>query len=238
MLDDVELRRRYAEAAGHPRTRHLDEAEWERMALREMDAVERGRALAHVTGCGTCTRTYRGLEELASEARAFDPGVPAAEAPWARPRPRLWVLGSLAAAAAFTGWAVLRPLPPPVPVIESPSTAEPRAADDVRGGAPAAAEVPRPLEPAGRLAGAPRGFRWEGTADARGYRVRLLRGDGTPVWTSPEVSGLEVAWPSEVAAAPGSYLWRVDALPRWGAAGDAVGSPFVAFEIQLSASRR
>jgi hypothetical protein len=224
MLDDMELRRRYAVAAERPRTRHLEEAEWERLALHEMDAAERSRALAHVTGCLACSRTYRGLEVLAREAREFDPGVPAPAAPPRRP----WVLGGLAAAAALAGWVVLRPLPPAAPV------AEPRGADELRGGAAPTAAAPRPVAPSGRLATAPRGFRWEGMADARAYRVRVLRGDGDPVWTSPEVEGLEVAWPSDVPAAPGSYMWRVDALPRWGAAGDVVGSPFVPFEITAS----
>jgi hypothetical protein len=235
MLDDNALRRAYAETARRPRTPHLEDAEWERLALREMDAVERARVLLHVTACASCARTYRGLEALATEARTFDAGVPVPEMPRETSRAPRWLLGSLAAAAAFAGWAVLRPLPAPAPPSEAgggEAGQNPPAA--VRGEAPA--EAPRPVAPSGRLTVAPAAFRWEGTEEARGYRVRLLRGDGEPLWTSPEVPGTEVAWPAELRLAPGAYMWRVEAVPRWGGAADASGSAFASFE--LSASRR
>jgi hypothetical protein len=234
MLDDNALFRLWAEAAKRPRTPHLEASEWERLALHEMDAEERSRVLLHVTACASCTRTYRGLQALAAEARTFDAGVPALEVPRDTSRPPRWVLGGgLAAAAALAGWAVLRPLPAPVPPPETGGgevSRNPPAA--VRG--EAAPDAPRPVAPSGRLTGAPEAFRWAGTDEARGYRVRLLRGDGEPLWTSPEVPGTELAWPAEVRPAPGAYLWRVEAVPRWGGAADAARSAFASFEITAS----
>jgi hypothetical protein len=57
------------------RDEHLDEATWERLAMRELDAEARGRALAHVNACECCMKIYRGLLLLKAEAKAIDPGV-------------------------------------------------------------------------------------------------------------------------------------------------------------------
>jgi hypothetical protein len=237
MLDDRELRRRYAAAATAPRTPHLDEAAWERLAMHEMDDAERATAVAHITECAECGRAYRAVQALAGEAREFDPAVPAVAA-MPRTTARFWMAGSFAAAAAFAGWALMRPMTPrgvvtEVPAAQGGAAGEGHAADGVRGHAAEPAGAPRPSGPLGTV-GPPVRFRWDATADARSYRVRLLRADGTAVWTSPEVVEPEVVWPADVPATPGDYLWRVEAVPGWGDAADAASSPVAAFTITAS----
>jgi hypothetical protein len=73
---DGELRRQFAAMPAQGPC--LDDAAWDRLAGREMTAFERQHALEHVTTCASCGAMYRALRILEAEARAFDPGVPAA----------------------------------------------------------------------------------------------------------------------------------------------------------------
>jgi hypothetical protein len=73
---DGDLRRQFAAMPAQGPC--LDDAAWDRLAGREMTPFERQHALEHVTTCASCGAIYRALRLLETEARAFDPGVPAA----------------------------------------------------------------------------------------------------------------------------------------------------------------
>jgi hypothetical protein len=204
---------------------HLSEETWERLALGLAGGPERELAIAHVVRCTECAAVYRGLATLETGARAFDPGAPARPVlrgsdPGLSLRP--WgFLGGVAAAAAVV-WLLARPAIAPTPAPAGTPAV-------TRGTEPA---VPRALEPVGRLAAAPTAFRWSPLATARAHRLQLLDGSGELLWTSLDVTGTSLAWPSAVAAKPGTYYWQVIAVAPNGRAVDEVTSPMVSFEIR------
>ena len=70
-----------ANTNGHP-----DETTWDLLAGGELDAAARDAAFDHITGCDTCTRIWRGVLTLKSEAQAqglMPPDAPA-RARWMR----------------------------------------------------------------------------------------------------------------------------------------------------------
>jgi hypothetical protein len=216
------IRDLYARQA-RPETPHVVEEAWERLALGEAEREERQDIVDHVVRCRDCATVYRGLAELETEARAFDPGVPArpvlGQAGW-QPGLRPWgFLGGVAAAAAVV-WALARPALAPAPPLASPPV--------MRG---AEAARPQPLTPVGRQTAPPAAFRWEAVPGARAYRVELFGASGEPVWTSPEVTGTTVNWPVGMRVKLGVFYWQVVAIPESGRAEDAVASPMVSFEI-------
>jgi hypothetical protein len=213
--------------AGHTRTAtpHVEEAAWERLALDGCSPGERERVLDHVVRCAECASVYRGLVELESGARAFDPEAPARPVlreadiglglrPWG-------FLGGMAAAAAVV-WVLARPALAPAPVaVSSPEL--------TRG---AEASRPRAVEPVGRLSTAPESFRWEPQPGARAHRIEVLDASGELLWTSAELEGVTLAWPAGLKLVkPGIYYWQVVAVPSSGRAADAVASPMVSFEL-------
>ncbi len=218
MVDAPELRA-YRAVLAHPKTPHLDDAAWERLASGQMSRSERARSLDHVTSCAACATICRGLLVLEDEARAFDPDVPdpALSVPQEPARTSRWAYGGLAALAASLAWLALAPL-----------AKVPGAQETLRSAEHAAR--PSPLAPLGRLAAPPQEFRWQAFPGASGYRVELFDGLGTMVWSSPRTEGTTVRWPAHVAAAPGRYYWQVVALT--GRSAEAVvSSPTVDFDV-------
>jgi hypothetical protein len=220
--DAGRIRDLYARLA-RPETAHVTEEAWERLALAEAGPEERQGIVDHVVRCLDCATVYRGLAELETEARGFDPGVPArpvlGQAGWQAGLRPWGFLGGVAAAAALV-WALARPALAPAPaVVSSP----------VMRGAEAAR--PRPLSPLGRQAAPPAAFSWEAVAGARAYQVQLFGASGAPMWTSGEVAGTRVSWPVGMRMKLGTFYWQVLAIPAGGRAADAVASPMVSFEI-------
>ena len=219
------LRDLYARQA-RPETPHVTEEAWERLALGEAGRDERHHIVDHVVRCQDCATVYRSLAELETEAREFDPGVPArpvlSQAGWQAGLRPWGFLGGVAAAAAVV-WALARPALAPAPPVVSPPVM--RGAED--------AARPRPLAPLGRLTAPPAEFRWEAVSGARAYRVELFDAAGASVWTSPEVTGTTVRWPVGMRIKLGTFYWQVVAVLATGRTADAVASPLVSFEIAV-----
>jgi hypothetical protein len=218
MADDQRLREAYAGAQARAGGDHPSDETWERLALDELPAAERDALMDHVTRCPSCAGLYRGLRELESEARTFDPGVP-------KPRARrrlaspAWYAGLAAAAVLII--AFLLPFRQP--------TSRPTDPGLVRSPVSAA---PEPVRPIGPLSARPARLEWRELAGADGYRVELW--NGGPVWSQDGIEGTSVALPGDVALSPGVvYYWKVTALagPDRRLSSD-VASPLVSFEIQ------
>jgi hypothetical protein len=155
---------------------------------------------------------------LENEARAFDPGVPRASAPPASRRLGVWYAG-LAAAAVLVLAVVLpfRTTPDPTP-------------DVVRGGV---LSTPIAVAPVGELTSAPTAFRWTRLAGAARHRVELYGANGDLLWTSRDLEGTQTAWPAEIRLGPGTYFWRVIAVPDPDRRlSSPVASPLASFRIR------
>jgi hypothetical protein len=210
-----------------PERTHLDESTWERLAVGELAADERARALEHVMGCERCRKIYRGLLALKQGAAGFDPGAAAGTAP-RRPRVRrgpLFLAAStaVAAAAALALWIGARPpASPPAPPVRRGATQD--------GGSVHRAIVVE--GPRGAVAAPPATFSWRPVDGADRYRVTLFGADGAPRWTDawrPADAAL-AAWPADLLPAPGTYFWRVEA-----AQGDVVIAESPLVELRLGA---
>lgn len=201
-----------------PELGHLDESTWERLACGELGPAERRAAFDHITRCASCRRILRAVEALHEGAQKIDPEAPR-RGPWShgpttRSARQVWLWAAAAAAVAVACLAVLLLPPPTVPTAA------------IRGEVPAAAE---PVEPIGKLSRAPAALRWQPAAGARGYRVEMLDADAEPLWTSRTVTATALPWPDEVAATPGTYYWRVLAMPAEG--GPPRSSSLVRFDL-------
>ncbi len=188
MTDDTRLRRIWA--ALPEGGAHVDEATWERFAVGELDRAERDRLVEHVVACASCTRVYRAVTELATEARSIDPSLPSwspAVAAESAPRRRTWwAVGAGAAAVATLVVALaLRPEPGP---------------ERLRGTA----------TPVIELVAAPSATRvaWRPVTGAESYRVRIFTDDGRVAHTLT-VPATEASWPE---GAPGKYHLTIEAL--------------------------
>ena len=197
---DSRLRELYDGVRAQPPGEHPSDEAWERLALHELGASEREALMDHVTRCAACTSMYRGLRELETEARTFDPGLPKPMAPAAGTRVTRPLLYSGLAAAAVLIVALF--LPPRI------ATTPP---DDSIRSAPAAAPVP--VYPVGEITGRPETLSWQPLPGADRYRVEVFTGDGSGSWTSPPVAGTRVDWPNDFLPRPGVYYWKVTALP-------------------------
>jgi hypothetical protein len=139
----------------------------------------------HVVACATCAADFRLLRELHEEASRE------------RRRPSRWVWMAAGAAAGLALVAVA-----PLLLREPPEA--------VRG---VLAEA-RPADGA-VVEAAPERLAWPSEPGARGYRVKLFRGDGEAAWESATVSDTAVALPGDVRSAMGpgtSWYWKVEAL--------------------------
>lgn len=220
--DDRTLRGLYAVRAAEPPEAHLNEDDWLGLASGGIASAERARAIEHVVRCGPCAHVYRGLSELEEGARRFDQEVPEAIGPAPldvlhTTRWRWW--GGLAAAATLA-WAIAQPRPAVAPGPE-PSGSELRGPSDTR---------PVLAEPLGTLSRWPEHLRWDPVAQSRGYRVRILNGDGDLLWASVMVRETSVAWPASIAPRPGRTYWQVTTYPQDSSDADGIASVLASFD--------
>ncbi len=156
------------------------------LAMGEGEPAAR-RALAdHVVSCAACAADFRLLRELHREA---SPAAPRDR----RPTRRAWLAG---AAAAALGAVVLVPL-----LLRE-------GGDRVRG----TEGQTRPADGA-MLGEPPATLSWPAQPGATGYRLKLFRGDASPLWQT-EVTDASASLPAEVRLgmrAGGSWYWTVEA---------------------------
>jgi hypothetical protein len=221
--DERSLQSLYAQRAA-PAEDHLAEDDWLALASGGVPAYGRERAIDHVVRCGPCAHVYRALSELEEGARRFDRHVPQAMGPapldaLATTRWAWW--GGLAAAAVLV-WAIAQPRPALAPAPDTDGS-------DLRGPART-----RPVleEPIGTLGVWPERLRWEPVGQVRGYRVKILDGEGDELWSSPLLTGTSIAWPAEVPPRPGRTYWQVTAYPAAGNDADGVTSVMARFDYQ------
>ncbi len=229
MSDNSRLRELYSESVSATLAfdDHLQEAAWERLALGESTAGERRLALRHVARCPECARIYRGLSLLEEGARGLDPEVPrsALSAPSAR-RSRRWLIWPALAAAAMVLILVV-----PSDMVTNGEKPAGDGPDALRS---TVADRPMARQPLGRMNRRPEGFAWSAVATDAAYRVELFDGDGEPIWESEPVAATDLAWPESVPGSPGSFYWRVVAIPESG--GEEVASELVSLEVVAAAS--
>jgi hypothetical protein len=91
---------------------HVSDATWERIASGEIDPAGRDAAFDHVVQCEACSRVWRGLLDLKSEAEAQ--GLVAAPAASSWFRSPLAALAVAASVILVAGLIVLRPSQTPV----------------------------------------------------------------------------------------------------------------------------
>lgn len=222
MIDDHDEALRAALTARPDPASHPEEEAWVRLASAEMPEGERQALLDHVVRCEECTRIYRGLRMLATEARSFDATVPAFEpAPRLVTEPRWLAAGALGALAAAVVFLLVRP-----PASPDATVPVPLPTSDLRS---AGGSAPVPLQPLGSLAHRPGAFAWRPMPEARAYRVRLLDAQGEVVWTSPEVVEPSAELPATVPLARGRHYWQVLAHPASG--GEPIASAVADFEL-------
>ncbi len=182
-------------------TAHIDEATWDLIVSGHLDPAGRDRVFDHVLECESCTRVWRGVLALKSEAETQELIPVATQSSW--PRRRLgegrWraSMMPLAAAAALVlvvGGAYLVRRSPEPDTLRSTGTL------------PTIGALMVAYTPDGVPA-----FVWAPVAEASRYRVEVFTDDGRPVW-SREVERPPARWPDDVPRAKGPHRWRVEAL--------------------------
>jgi hypothetical protein len=217
MADDTRLRELYTASTGVARADHPADEVWEALAMGELAPADRESLFDHIGACAACAGIYRGLKTLETEARAFDPGAPRESAAPTSRVAGAWYAG-LAAAAVLVLAVVI------------PFRTTPDAPPDVVRGPVVA--TPVALAPVGDLAAAPAAFRWTPLAAAARHRVELSNARGDRLWASGELEGVQTAWPEGLRLGPGTYLWRVVAIPDPDRRlASPVASPLVSFRI-------
>ena len=172
---------------------HPDEATWERLAVGELDAAARNAAFDHIVECERCSRVWRGVLTLKSEAEAQ--GL----IPLETPARSTW-LRSAALPLALAATLV-------VAVAGVLITRQPAADQSTRGSAAAVVEHLTTTTGADKVPT----FAWTPVSGATRYRIALYSNDGRPVWTR-EVEAPPARWPDDEARTAGAYRWRVEAL--------------------------
>jgi hypothetical protein len=203
---------------------HLGEDDWLALASGEGPASHRERAIDHVVRCGSCTRVYRGLADLEEGARQFDKRAPQVlgPAPLDALTAARWVWWGGLAAAATLVWAIAQPRPALAPAPQ-PDASELRGPARTR---------PVLLEPLGAVARWPERLHWEPIAQARGYRVAILDGEGNALWASAVVAQTAIAWPVQVPPRAGRVYWQVTAYPQGATDAEGVASVLASFDYQ------
>lgn len=178
---------------------HLDEATWDRLAANEVEPLERDRYFDHVTACTDCSRIWRSILTLKSEAETRGLIVPEADPrPWWRAQMIPLAVAATVFLAAVAGFFVTLQ-----------TDADPSV---VRGGNTLA--TIEGLMTAYDADGVP-SFAWTPVAGVTHYRLEIFTEDGRPVW-SGDVSGPPAPWPAGTPHTVGRYRWRVDGLDAGG----------------------
>jgi hypothetical protein len=180
---------------GRPGAEHVDEHTWDQIVGEEIDPAARDAAFDHVIQCEDCSRVWRGVLTLRSEAETqglIAPAAPAAAPFW---RSRLVPLAAAAALVIAVAGLLISRAPAP-------------DADTVRSAAalPPIDGLMMAIDPEGVPT-----FVWPPFATAERYRVEVFSEDGRPVW-SGEVATPPARWPAGVPRAKGTYRWRVEAV--------------------------
>lgn len=176
-----------ADANGHP-----DDATWERLATGELDPAARDAAFDHITSCERCSRIWRGVLTLKSEAQ-LRRLIPAdARSSWQRSRTVMLAVAATLV-LAVGGITFDRYL----------------IKDEAKSRGNAAALVEDATTTIG-ADGVPT-LTWKPTTGASQYLVEVFFEDGRPAW-SLDVEAPAARWPADVLRTPGIYRWRVDAL--------------------------
>jgi len=180
---------------GRPGDGHVDEQTWDQIVGEEIDPAARDAAFDHVIQCEHCSRVWRGILTLKSEAETQ--GLIAAAAPAPSPlwRSRLVPLAAAAAIVIAVAGLLISRAPSP-------------DAGAMRGDAalPSIDGLMMAIDPDGVPA-----FVWPPFATAERYRIEVFSEDGRPVW-SGEVGTPPARWPAAVPRARGAYRWRVEAV--------------------------
>lgn len=230
MVDLETLREAYRASSSEVDDGHPSGADWEQLALGEMNEAQERRALDHVLGCAHCAEIHRAIALVAAEAPIFDEGAPArvvsAPSEIAERRVPWRVVGLLALAAAIIVGVVV-----PLAVTRGPTAGD--GAVVVRS----ADETPRvvPVAPVAEVSWRPDAdvvFSWTTVGAETAVVVEVLDAEGEMVWTGPETTESETTWPAERVPGPGRYYWRL--LPSE-SSHPAAGSELVAFDL-ISAS--
>jgi hypothetical protein len=174
---------------------HLDEATWDRIVGGDIETAARDHAFDHVVECAACSRVWRGILDLKSEAETqglIAAGAAAATSRWRSHYVPLAIAATLVIAVA--GVMMTRP-----PAPESGTVRGTAAVATVEG-----------LMMAYDRAGVPT-LVWPPTPAATRYRVEVFFEDGRPAW-SAEMAAAPARWPDATPRARGAYRWRVEAF--------------------------
>lgn len=176
---------------------HPDEATWDRLAHGEIAAPERDVLFDHITACDSCSRIWRGILTLRSEAQdqGLIPRDVPARASWLR-SPAVYLAIAATLVAVVSG--VLLNRQTVADLSGENSAMRSSGAVAVDGLSASTTDGATTLT-------------WTPLTGATGYRVSMFSEDGVPVWMRT-VAAPPVAWPPDVARPSGVYRWRVEAL--------------------------
>ena len=198
------LRAGYRDSPSGDQAAHLVEEQWERLACDEMEPGEKEEVLDHMLGCSLCSDTYRAIQVVRTEAASFDEDAPVPTSVNGAIRRFPWRgVGVLAMAAAVLLAVVLPLRRGHEPVDEGAGMVVRSAGEDSSA---------TPIAPIGKLVWAPGKdvlLEWTAPEPELATTVEILDADGELVWTSPEVTSNEVAWPAAEIPGPGRFYWRV-----------------------------
>jgi hypothetical protein len=129
---DDRLRDDYRRAMSAPSTPHLSDETWEALALGELSALDRERALEHIIACDLCSTTYRVVQDV--ERGASELGAPVRlRARAGQPSNTKWYALAATIAVVVIGATTYRMMvPPPPPQSASAPVASPAPAPSGR----------------------------------------------------------------------------------------------------------
>ena len=167
-----------------------------------MTPDRRGPLTEHLLTCAYCrSRVHATGRLLAAQA--------AEKIPWVSREQRVrWHLPAGIAAAAAA--AILL-------VVWSRSTERTDSTPGLREPAPTIADAPVPIWPRAPVARVDR-FIWSSMVNVARYRLRLYDEEGALLWTTETTDTVVTLPGSVILAAPGTYVWKVEAqteLGRW-----------------------
>jgi hypothetical protein len=203
MADLDALRAAYRDSLSGDDATHLAEEQWERLACDEMEPGEKHGVLDHILGCALCSDTYRAIQVVRAEAASFDRNAPEPTPVEGTVRRFPWRGVGFLALAATVLLAVVLPLRRGHEPVQEGTGVVVRSAGE---------EAATPVAPVGKRAWAPGEdvlLQWTTPEPELAAAVEILDADGELLWTSPEVTSNEVAWPAAEIPGPGRFYWRV-----------------------------